>query len=175
MPSRMTRAGRVVVLAVIIASCVGCDQATKLLAARHLSSGDGVAFLADTVRLHYAENPGGFLSLGSAMAPSVRFIVFVVLVAGVLAVLCFHVVLNQKLTPVEILATALVIGGGLGNLVDRLWLGVVRDFANIGVGDLRTGIFNVADMAITAGVLMLAVHVVSCILRRGQEPEGVVK
>jgi signal peptidase II len=55
----------------------------------------------------------------------------------------------------EVVAVGAIVGGGLGNLWDRIQLGVVRDFMNVGIGSLRTGIFNVADMAITFGGIAL--------------------
>jgi len=55
-----------------------------------------------------------------------------------------------------IVARSLVLSGGLGNLVDRIINdGRVIDFMNIGIGSLRTGIFNVADVYITVGVVVL--------------------
>jgi signal peptidase II len=58
------------------------------------------------------------------------------------------------------LGAALVAAGGLGNLWDRLVAGgLVIDFLNLGIGPLRTGIFNVADLAIVAGVVLLALPV----------------
>jgi signal peptidase II len=56
----------------------------------------------------------------------------------------------------QALGLALVAGGGLGNLVDRFRLrGYVIDFMNLGLGPVRTGVFNVADVAIVAGVILL--------------------
>jgi signal peptidase II len=53
---------------------------------------------------------------------------------------------------------ALLIGGGVSNLVDRISRGAVVDFLNLGIGSLRTGIFNVADMAIMSGIALLIVR-----------------
>jgi signal peptidase II len=62
----------------------------------------------------------------------------------------------RRLEPWRVVALALVAGGGISNLIDRLlYNGRVTDFLNVGIGSLRTGIFNVADMAIMAGALLL--------------------
>ena len=54
-------------------------------------------------------------------------------------------------------SSALIIGGGLGNLIDRILnQGAVIDFMNIGIGPIRTGVFNVADLAILAGIFIFA-------------------
>ena len=65
---------------------------------------------------------------------------------------------SKKLNSLAVSSSVLIIGGGLGNLIDRITnKGSVIDFMNIGIGSIRTGIFNVADLTIMAGVLMLAV------------------
>jgi signal peptidase II len=71
-----------------------------------------------------------------------------------MALLVF-VLAKRNLAVKDALAAALVIGGGLGNVLDRLFYdGAVLDFLNIGIDGLRTGVFNVADMAIIAGTLV---------------------
>ena len=60
----------------------------------------------------------------------------------------------------EQIAFGLVLGGAVGNLIDRVRFGAVVDFLDFGVGDLRWPAFNIADSAITVGVVLLAVNVV---------------
>ena len=68
------------------------------------------------------------------------------------------VVRSKKLSSFAVVPSALIIGGGLSNLVDRIInQGAVIDFMNIGVGSLRTGIFNLADVAIFVGMFMFLV------------------
>jgi signal peptidase II len=63
---------------------------------------------------------------------------------------------NSQMPPVRALACALLLGGAIGNLIDRVRFdGLVIDFLNLGVGPLRTGIFNVADVAVSVGALLL--------------------
>jgi len=104
------------------------------------------------------ENQGAFLSLGASLPPVVRTGIFVLAVAAILVVLMIYVVRSPGVARAELWATSLFVGGGLGNLVDRIWLGYVRDFANVGIGSLRTGVFNVADMAISTGAVLLVIH-----------------
>jgi len=97
-----------------------------------------------------------FLSLGHALSPELRFWLFVVGVGVVLATLLALTLLDHRFHLPEVVAVASIVGGGVGNLVDRIQLdGSVRDFLNVGIGSLRTGIFNVADMAITFGGVAL--------------------
>ncbi len=144
------------VLSVIVALTI-CDQATKLLAKRHLTPGGMISFAADTLRLQYAENTGAFLSLGSTLPEPWRHLVFTVLVALFLLALLFYMLFGRALPTNHALVLSLICAGGMSNLIDRIaYDGRVVDFLNVGIGPLRTGIFNVADMAITAGAILLA-------------------
>lgn len=75
---------------------------------------------------------------------------------GMLMALVFLTLFSKSASPSSILAYALLLAGGLGNLIDRvMYGGYVVDFINIGIGPLRTGVFNVADVVVVAGALLL--------------------
>ena len=151
----MTR--RIILALLVIAACIASDQATKLLAKRYLIPGETISFAADTVRLQYAENSGAFLSLGSSLSEPWRHLVFTVLVGLFLLGLLFYTLFNGALATNHALFLSLVCAGGISNVIDRIaYDGSVVDFLNMGIGPLRTGIFNVADMAITTGAILLA-------------------
>jgi signal peptidase II len=79
--------------------------------------------------------------------------------AILLAILLWMLAARWDIGRVSFTAVALILAGGLGNLIDRVCRnGVVIDFLNLGVGSMRTGIFNMADMAITTGVIILLVE-----------------
>jgi len=146
---------RLLLLGSIVGSCVGCDQVTKVIARRVLTSSAPVSYFGDTLRLTYAENPGGFMSVGADASPWLRSWTFGGLTALMVVVLVVAAVRSRSPGRAHVIALALVIAGGIGNLIDRAAYGAVRDFLNVGVGELRTGIFNVADMAVMTGVLRL--------------------
>jgi len=134
---------------------IGCDRVTKHLATAALSEAPAQSFLMDTVRLQYTENAGAFLGLGATWPPVVRTGLFTV---GN-AILLFVVVLvaaRDRWSGPGLVGTTLLVAGGASNLVDRIARGSVIDFMNVGIGPLRTGIFNVADMAILLGAVMVA-------------------
>jgi signal peptidase II len=146
----MTKIGIQLVLLIAIGATIGCDHVTKHVAATRLSEGPSRSFLADTFRLEYAENTGAFLSLGADWPLPVRTAVFG---AGNALLLALFVVVMRRGWPTRtLLGVALFVGGGVSNLLDRIIHGTVIDFMNVGIGPLRTGIFNVADMAIMLGV-----------------------
>jgi signal peptidase II len=145
---------RLLLSALVVVAFVGCDQATKALAREALAASPPVLLLGGAVRFQYAENPGAFLSLGAGLSPQWRFLLGVVVSGAALAALAVFVLRSTSLSAVQRMGLGLVVAGGIGNLVDRLANdGRVVDFVSLGVGSLRTGIFNVADVAITAGVL----------------------
>ena len=101
-------------------------------------------------------NPGGFLSLGTNLAPDLRFWIFAGLNAAFLAGIVGTLVLKWNMRLLCFVALILALAGGIGNLIDRvLHNGLVIDFLNLGIGPVRTGIFNVADMALMAGAIAL--------------------
>jgi signal peptidase II len=140
----------------ILVTCVGCDQVTKSMAKAHLSETEAVSLLGGGLRLQVAKNYGAFLSLGASMPAGWRSGVFSAGVGLLLASLLAYVLITKPANPMVAPAIALVVGGGLSNLIDRLqYGGYVLDFINVGVGEVRTGIFNAADMAIVLGILLL--------------------
>jgi signal peptidase II len=148
------RAARVTAMAGIVLATIGCDRVTKQMAAQHLAGRPRVSMVADSVRLEYAENRGGFLSIGSELPRAARTVIFSVGSSGLLAWLGVWV-WRRILAGGWALGPALLWAGGVANMADRIASGSVVDFLNLGVGGVRTGIFNVADVAITAGVVLL--------------------
>ena len=151
------KSGRILVLLFALFACVGCDQATKVVASRQLATMPPISFWGNLFRLEYAENPGAFLSFGASMSEDLRFWIFVVSVSIILIAAMTFLIRHVGSWPMPtLLALVLVISGGFSNLLSRLLNdGHVIDFMNIGIGSLRTGIFNVADMAIMSGVGLL--------------------
>jgi signal peptidase II len=149
---------RVALVTIMLFACVGCDQTTKSLARDHLLGRGPLSFFNDTVRLQYVENPGAFLSVGSSLPHAWRTAVFTVGAGGVLTGVFLFAALARKCGPWQIAALSLVCGGGVGNLLDRVrYDGHVTDFLSMGLGPLRTGIFNVADVALMAGMALLII------------------
>lgn len=140
----------------VIVAVVAIDQLTKTAARALLPPRQPISFLGDVFRLELVQNPGAFLSLGATLPPWIRG---VVLTWGVLALVlgaAWVAVVRPGAGRLS-LGAALIAGGGLGNLWDRFAAdGLVTDFLNLGIGRLvRTGVFNVADLAIVGGAVLL--------------------
>ena len=145
---------RVWLYALIVATLIA-DQATKVVARHHLRDAAPHDY-AGVLTLLYTENAGAFLSLGSDLPSPARRIVFDGLVTAGLLVAAWFLFSGRIRGRGDDVALALIIGGGAANLIDRLRFGgYVTDFLYLHAGPLHTGVFNVADMAITGGVLWL--------------------
>lgn len=147
------------------------DQWTKQLAIEHLKDTPSRIYLGDIFRLQFATNEGAFLSLGASLPPGARYWVLTIgvglLLLGLVVYALFsEVIWKTKLDRTQVAAYSLIASGGFSNWVDRArFEGSVVDFMNLGLGTLRlgdiptrTGVFNVADLAILAGIGVLFVH-----------------
>jgi signal peptidase II len=150
----MTKAGRTVMLLALVATTISCDRVTKHIAATSFEGAPSRSFFADTVRLEYTENQGGFLSLGADLPPAARTAIFTI-GAGLILLGSLLAAFKLRLTGWPLVGLSLWCAGGASNWLDRVVHGGVVDFLNVGIGALRTGIFNVADVAIMLGVCIL--------------------
>ena len=151
----MTTRLRLALLSLVMLSCVGCDQAAKAMA-RDSLVGRTISLLGGAVRFEYAENTGAFLSLGAELPEALRHFLLIGLAPLALVLVTWLVWRAPGAARAQAAALGLVAGGGLANWIDRVMDdGAVTDYVSLGLGALRTGIFNLADVAIVAGVLLL--------------------
>ena len=152
-----SRRGRILLLLGLLVALVGCDQATKQYAVEHWRGQEEQVFLNGFFRIKYAENPGAFLSLFAGLPAAARFWILTVGNGIVLGAFALFLIFGRHPDRWFFTGLALVVVGGIGNLIDRIRLGGrVIDFLIIGRElPLQTGVFNVADVAITVGFLML--------------------
>ena len=144
---------RITLVLTIAAGCAALDQATKLMALA-LMPAHTIYLLGDLVRLQLSENVGAFMSLGASLPPQLRFWIFTVMGGLLLVPVTVYAFTADDLERDGIIALAAVLGGGIGNLIDRVLRdGRVVDFLNFGIGNLRTGILNVADIFVFFGAL----------------------
>ncbi len=146
------------IITLILFSCLGCDQVSKKIAQENLRAQPSISYLGETFRLQYAENQGAFLSLGSRLPKIMRTWLFTILSGLLLIALFFYILTNRELDRKTTYAFSLILGGGSSNLFDRILNdGRVIDFMNMGIGSLRTGIFNWADVVIMVGMGLIVI------------------
>jgi signal peptidase II len=141
-------------LAVVLAVVVS-DLATKLIVQQTLPPYRPVPVIGEFFRLTYIYNPGA--AFGLHLGDASRFI-FLALALIAVVVLFFMYRASPVEDRVRRVSIALVTGGALGNVVDRIRSprGVV-DFLDVGIGNLRWPVFNIADIAVTTGAILLAI------------------
>ncbi len=141
----------------LIAGCVGCDQGTKRMAEHALKDRAPVTYLSGCVQFFYAENTGAFGSLGANWPAALKLFAFVILPLAILVSVAVSAIRARSLQWPKVVAYGLIVGGGLGNILDRVADGYVVDFIYLHIGHIGTNVFNVADLAVMAGVVLLLV------------------
>jgi signal peptidase II len=125
------------------------DQLSKAWLIANVSPGGTVHVLGDVVRLVFSQNSGALFGLFRDNA-----VLFGMVSVGVVGLIVFYHGRSER-SPYLSIALGLLLGGALGNLADRLRLGYVIDFVDVGLGDFRWYTFNVADAAISTAIVML--------------------
>lgn len=142
-------------LAAVVGSVVVLDFVTKMWAMNSLTFGYPVPVIGDFFRLTYTHNPGAAFGINIGEHSRVFFLVLSLVALVVLGLIYRSTPASDRL---RLLAVALVSAGAIGNIIDRLRFeaGVV-DFLDVGVGSYRWPIFNVADMAVSIGAVLLLI------------------
>lgn len=142
------------ILAILLFS-IGLDQLSKYAVRFYITPMDYIPLVEDFFILTNVENTGAMLGLGQNLAPWLKIIWLQLLPVVMLLLFLYNILKKEHLDSKVIFAFALVIGGGIGNLIDRIVYGSVTDFFQLKMGVLKTGIFNMADVAVTTGVLLI--------------------
>jgi signal peptidase II len=140
------------------------DQATKALVVTALEPGESFNVLGDFVRVWYVQNTGAAFSL----FPGAIWLFLPVTVLALVMIVYFFRSFRDRGLGIHIVLGA-ILGGTLGNLTDRVRLGYVVDFINVGIGDLRFPTFNVADSAVVVGIALLVAYLTFAEGRRRQD------
>lgn len=149
---------RIIPILLLIVSLVSIDLYSKEIARQELKYKEKKSFLNNSFHLVYAENKGGMLSLGSELPSDVRNYIFQGFVSIALIGLSLLAILHNNISSLQRFAVTLFIAGGLGNLLSRIFdNGRVVDFMLIELFEYRTGIFNIADVFITCGMIIILI------------------
>ncbi len=161
------RPGKVALAAIVIAIVLGLDIVTKAWAVRSLTLYEPVPVLGDVVRLTYTHNPGAAFGIHVGEHSRVFFLTLSLVALVVLGLIYRSTPAWDRL---RLFALALVAGGALGNILDRIrYEAGVVDFLDVGIGATRWPVFNVADMAVSTGAVLL---LISFWLEGRGEPTG---
>lgn len=144
---------RIIKVLLVIFGSIAIDQVTKIWARNKFEGQGESSYFNDMFRWIFAENEGAFLGWGSDLTGIPHFLLMKLLPSLLILGLLYMTLFRKDFLKNQIVPFSLILGGGLSNLFDRVVHGKVVDFMNMGIGDLRTGIFNVADMVIMTGII----------------------
>lgn len=135
---------------------IAIDQISKAIVRVNIVPGERIKVIGDTFLMMNVENEGAFLGMGSDMNPTLKLIFLLILPIVVLSYLLYYILSNKTLDKVSVFALSCIAGGGIANIYDRIVYGSVTDFFYLDFGGVfHTGIFNVADMSVTFGMIVL--------------------
>ena len=155
---------------VVLIANISCDQMSKSLVREKMFHQEEIPVISSYLKLIKVENTGAFLSLGNTIPQPFKSIILSFLPLLFLVIAAVYVILKKSLSLSRVIAISFVVGGGIGNIYDRLVHGSVTDFLHIDLGIIQTGIFNMADVSIMVGMTMLLIE--SFIVKNKELLEG---
>jgi len=132
------------------------DQLSKFWIRGNVAPYNDINIIADYFIITNVENSGAFLGLGSDFSPVIKSILLLALPVGVLVTVLVYVFKDKSIDKLSLIGYSSIIGGGIGNIYDRFLYGSVTDFLFIDLGGVfKTGIFNIADLSVTTGMILI--------------------
>lgn len=134
---------------------IGCDQVSKKMVRSRLDYYEQISLVNNYLTLTKVENSGAFLSLGSGLPHHPRTMLLTVLPLLVLMGALGYLIFKRSLSNLKAVGLCSIVGGGIGNIYDRILYGSVTDFLHIDFVVFQTGIFNLADVSIMIGTFLI--------------------
>ena len=152
----MKSKNRNISITIIITLSFLLDQLSKFLIRQNIDQYSELKLIGDYFILTNVENSGAFLGMGSDFSPFLKTIFLLILPIIVLIFIMFYVYRDKQIDKISLIGFCLIIGGGIGNIYDRILYGSVTDFLFIDLGGIfKTGIFNIADLSVTTGMILI--------------------
>jgi signal peptidase II len=149
---------RTLSIILLIVANIAIDQISKFIVRVEIAQYEIIELIGDTFIMTKVENEGAFLGMGSDLNPTLKWIFLLILPVIVLGGVVYYILTNKTLDKLSLIAFCCIVGGGIANVFDRFMYGSVTDFFHIDLGGVfRTGIFNVADMSVSFGMIMLII------------------
>lgn len=149
---------RTLSIVLLIIANIAIDQISKFIVRAEIASNEVIQVIGDTFIMTKVENTGAFLGMGSDLGPVLRWTLLLILPVLVLGGVVYYILTNKTLDRLSLIAFCCIVGGGIANVFDRFVYGSVTDFFHIDLGGVfRTGIFNLADMSVSFGMILLVI------------------
>ena len=152
---------RNLLITTIVFLSIALDQISKIWVRNNFESYIENNIIGDVFTLIKVENTGAFLGMGSELSETLRILLLIVLPIIVLISITIYTYIDKELDKISIIGFSLIIGGGIGNIFDRIVYGSVTDFFYLDFGSIfKTGIFNIADIFVTTGMILILYPIV---------------
>ena len=150
---------RNLLITTIVFLSIALDQISKIWVRNNFESYIENSIIGDIFTLIKVENTGAFLGMGSELSETLRILLLIVLPIIVLISITIYTYIDKTLDKISIVGFSLIIGGGIGNIFDRIVYGSVTDFLYLDFGGMfKTGIFNIADLSVTTGMILILIY-----------------
>jgi len=154
----LDRRKRNVLITALVFLSIALDQISKIWVRNNFEGYIEHNIIGDVFTLIKVENTGAFLGMGSELSETMRVLLLIVLPVIVLVSITIYTCIDKSLDKTSIIGFSLIIGGGIGNIFDRIVYGSVTDFLYLNFGGvLKTGIFNIADLSVTTGMILILI------------------
>lgn len=151
----MNRLIKILVSLIVIFCNISCDQITKEKVRTEISINETINIVNNNFILTKVENTGAAMSLGENLSPKFKIVFLQILPVLILFLMFAYIIKEKKVSKLNLIAVSFIIGGGIGNIYDRILYNSVTDFMYLEFGGLHTGIFNMADVSVVVGTLLI--------------------
>ena len=152
----MIEKNRNISITILIAVSILLDQLSKFLIRQNVDQYSEIKLIGDYFILTNVENSGAFLGMGSDFSPFIKTIFLLILPVIVLICIMVYVYRDKQIDKISLIGFCFIIGGGIANIYDRILYASVTDFLFIDLGGIfKTGIFNIADLSVTTGMILI--------------------
>ncbi|MBA4739251.1 MAG: signal peptidase II [Flavobacteriaceae bacterium] len=154
----LNKKSRYLLITILVFLSITFDQISKIWVRNNFESYSEKSIIGDVFTLIKVENTGAFLGMGSELSEIPRILLLIILPVIVLISITLYTYIDKSLDKLSIIGFSLIIGGGIANIFDRIVFGSVTDFLYINLGGIfKTGIFNIADLSVTTGMILILI------------------
>lgn len=145
---------KALIILLVIAN-IAADQISKFWVRAVVEPYSSSPIIGDYFTLRNVKNEGAFLGMGGDLNPNLKLILLLIIPTAVLLFVLYYMFKEKQMDKLSLIGFSCVIGGGIANVFDRFVYGKVTDFLFIDLGFVRTGIFNIADLSVTTGMVLI--------------------
>jgi len=154
----LNKKSRYLLITILVFLSIALDQISKVWVRNNFENYSEKSIVGDVFTLIKVENTGAFLGMGSELSEIPRILLLIILPVIVLISITLYTYIDKSLDKLSIIGFSLIIGGGIANIFDRIVFGSVTDFLYINLGGIfKTGIFNIADLSVTTGMIIILI------------------